>query len=157
MSPEYFQKSRLYAFHTLFNEIVKIFYYTVISTIVIHYEFLVKIWNLSEYISIWKNEEVISCFWNVISLFFATIIELPFDIFTQFILEEKYELNKKSLKCFVLDQFKLFLFAQIFHLPVCLITVFIIKNGGKKYLFPFQKENLKIILFQGSGFLYCYG
>ena len=72
------------------------------------------------------------------------IIDLPFELYQTFILEEKYGFNKTTFKTFVKDQIKTLILYIIFLPIIISLLVYVIIIGGK-YFYIFT-EILSIIL-----------
>uniref|UniRef100_A0A6A7G600 CAAX prenyl protease n=1 Tax=Hirondellea gigas TaxID=1518452 RepID=A0A6A7G600_9CRUS len=60
-------------------------------------------------------------------------IQIPFDLYFTFIIEEKHGFNKQSLKLFFTDQIKGLFISSIIGLPVLAILLFIIKRFGEMF------------------------
>ena len=72
------------------------------------------------------------------------IIELPFELYETFIIEEKFGFNKTTFKTFIKDQIKTFILYIIFFPIIISLLVYVIIIGGK-YFYIFT-EILSIIL-----------
>lgn len=110
----------------------------------IKYNFMAKYWNLSSIILNSISPFLPGFAGGVItkSLIFVlsstiikTIIDLPFDYYSHFVLEEKYGFNKMSVKLWISDVFKEILVASAIGGPVIGALLKIIEVYGDKFIY----------------------
>lgn len=130
MTKETFDKARLYSLdRTKFGFVSDAFSHLV-STIVLACNILAKVWIYSESINPFEGEVLTSCIWLFILSVLSTVINLPFNIYNTFVLEEKYGFNKQTVQFFIWDKIKAFLLSQVIVLSIASIAIVIVKNGG---------------------------
>ena len=64
-------------------------------------------------------------------IFISQIIELPFSIYSTFIIEEKYGFNKTTIKTFISDIFKSLLLSIIIGVPILALILWFFSETGK--------------------------
>lgn len=64
-----------------------------------------------------ENEIIVSCVFLVVVNLLGVLKELPFTIYSTFVLEEKHGFNKQTPAFFVKDQIKAFFIGQIITIP----------------------------------------
>ena len=74
------------------------------------------------------------------------IIDLPFELYETFVLEEKFGFNKTTLKTFIKDQIKTFIIFLIIIPIVISLLVYVIIKGGK-YFYIFTEICAIILMF----------
>ena len=79
-------------------------------------------------------------------IIFMTILELPFELYKTFILDEKFGINKTTLNTFIKDQIKELIIALIVYPLVISPLVYIIIKGGK-YFYIFTEIFAIVLLF----------
>ena len=65
-----------------------------------------------------------------ILVFANSLINLPFNIYSTFVIEEKFGFNRTSVKTFVTDLIKATTLSAIIGLPVLTLIIYIIQNAG---------------------------
>lgn len=126
-----FENAKLYSIAKLKFGFIKDTHAIIITTIVIYYSILGKVWSYSENISALKQGEVVtSCIWLFILSLGSTVIDLPFTIYYTFVLEEKFGFNKQTANFFMWDKIKAFFVSQLITLLISSIIIVTIKNGG---------------------------
>ncbi|KAK4883590.1 hypothetical protein RN001_006909 [Aquatica leii] len=98
---------------------------TVIST-----NLLATIWSYSVSISPWNNEILLSCIWSFLLTALSLLIDLPSSIYRTFILQRKYELNRITIKSFVLHQVQICLLNQCTTIPLLIVIIWFVKHAG---------------------------
>ncbi len=102
----------------------------IISTIVEYFIFLFWIFygfKLSS--EIFNQQNLIFQTIFIFSFFIiGYIINLPFEIYQKFILDQKYGFNKSTYKLYFIDQIKTFMLAIIFGFPVVYSILYFIEN-----------------------------
>ncbi|GBO39898.1 CAAX prenyl protease 1, partial [Araneus ventricosus] len=66
----------------------------------------------------------------LIGAFITTIIDLPWSLYSTFVIEERHGFNKQTLGFFVKDKIKKFIVVQAIALPLLACIIQIVKVGG---------------------------
>lgn len=87
--------------------------------------------DLVKYVGLDATSEVlVSCMFILLMNTFGTIKEIPFKIYSLFVLEERHGFNKQTAGFFVKDQIKAFIVAQAISIPIVAVIVKIVQIGG---------------------------
>lgn len=130
MTKETFDKARLYTIDKTRFGFVKDTFSIFLTTVILHYNILARVWNYSESVNPWQGEVTTSCIWLFILSTLSTIIDLPLKVYNTFVLEEKYGFNKQTVKFFVWDKIKAFILSQVLTLSISSVAIVIVKYGG---------------------------
>ncbi|KAI4457677.1 caax prenyl protease 1 [Holotrichia oblita] len=130
MTKDTFDKARLYSMDKNKYGIVNDTFTIFVSTLVIYYGLLARVWKYSESINPWEGEVSISSIWIFLLMTMTTIINLPLAVYYTFVLEEKYGFNKQTARFFIVDKIKAFVLNQVIVLPMSALTIVIVKYGG---------------------------
>ncbi|KAI4457674.1 caax prenyl protease 1 [Holotrichia oblita] len=130
MTKDTFDKARLYSMDKNKYGIVNDTFTIFVSTLVIYYGLLARVWKYSESINPWEGEVSISSIWIFLLMTMTTIINLPLAVYYTFVLEEKYGFNKQTARFFIIDKIKAFVLNQVIVLPMSALTIVIVKYGG---------------------------
>lgn len=68
-------------------------------------------------------------------MLFDTMVELPFGLYSDFVLEEKHGFNKKTYKLFVKDLLLTLLLQCVIGGPVLCALIFLVNWGGELFYF----------------------
>ncbi|KAJ3248810.1 CAAX prenyl protease 1 [Chytriomyces hyalinus] len=71
----------------------------------------------------------------IISSAIATAVDIPFAMYKQFVIEERYGFNKMDIPLFASDKFKTFILTSVIAAPVVAAMLQIIKWGGDNFFF----------------------
>ncbi|KAJ3229917.1 CAAX prenyl protease 1 [Chytriomyces hyalinus] len=71
----------------------------------------------------------------VISSAVSSILDIPFSLYKQFVIEERYGFNKMSIGLYVSDKLKTFVLTSVIAAPVVAGILQIIKWGGDNFFF----------------------
>jgi STE24 endopeptidase len=94
-----------------------------------------------------ENEILLAmCFFGVLMLA-ADILTLPFQLYSTFVIEEKYGFNKTTLMTFFIDKLKGYLLAAIIGAPLLGLLIFLIGSIGPKFWIWFALIASLFILF----------
>ena len=77
------------------------------------------------------SEVVTGIIYIFMLIFISQIIELPFSIYSTFIIEEKYGFNKTTIKTFISDIFKSILLLIIIGVPILALILWFFSENGK--------------------------
>lgn len=129
-----FEKAKHYSIAKLKFGFVKDTQSIVVTSIIIYYGILGKVWSYSESISpLISGEILISCCWLLILSLGSIIIDLPFSIYNTFVLEERFGFNKQTAGFFIWDKVKAFFVSQLITCLISSIIIVTIKNGGQYF------------------------
>ena len=93
-----------------------------------------------------ENEYGPLCCFIFFELLSEEILDLPFELYLTFVLEEKFGFNKTTLKTFIKDQIKTFILFLIILPIVISLLVYVIIIGGK-YFYIFTEIVAIILMF----------
>ncbi|XP_039956487.1 CAAX prenyl protease 1 homolog [Bactrocera neohumeralis] len=139
MNDDTFQKARLYgldrASFGVFSAIIKD---VILMCIELYTGFIAVQWawaiDLAKLLHLnADNEIIVSCLFGLVTSVIGTFKDLPFKIYSVFVLEEKHGFNKQTGGFFAWDQVKGFLVTQILMVPIISATVWIVQNGGDQF------------------------
>ncbi|CCF75678.1 STE24 endopeptidase [Babesia microti strain RI] len=109
---------------------------TIVSTLSIIYNVEPMIWNFSQ--SLYYSEYKASLVFVSILVIINTIVDVPFALYSDFVLEEKHGFNKKTIGLFVKDLFLSLIVQGVFGLPVMLVLIYLENTVGDKfYIYAF--------------------
>ncbi|KAI1294482.1 hypothetical protein EDD11_008119 [Mortierella claussenii] len=141
VSKEEFQKAQAYGLDkTRFGFIESIFNQAQ-STLIIQLDFMPWLWNLCGEIMFkltgYGSEYEItqSIIFFVALTIFSTIIGLPFNLYSTFVVEERHGFNKQTLKLYLSDLIKGHLVGGVIGLPFLAGFLKIIKISGENFYF----------------------
>lgn len=136
MKAETFEKARVYG---LDREQFAIFKAIVIDVVIVSLEFyfgfLALVWHKSQsvakYFNLDPNNEIyVTSIFLVILNYINLFKDLPFKIYSTFVLEEKHGFNKQTPLFFVKDQIKAFFIGQLISIPISSAIIYIVQRGG---------------------------
>lgn len=136
MKIETFEKARVYG---LDKEQFAIFKAIITDVIIVSLEFyfglLGLVWHKSQVLTQRcnldpKNEIHVSCIFLIVLNVINIFKDMPFKIYSTFVLEERHGFNKQTALFFVKDQIKGFLVGQVISIPICCAVIFIVQRGG---------------------------
>ena len=93
-----------------------------------------------------ENEYGPLFFFIFLELVIGKIVDIPFELYKTFVLEEKFGFNKSTLGLFIKDQIKKFILLLIILPIIISILVYIIIKGGK-YFYIFTEIFFIILMF----------
>lgn len=136
MKTETFEKARVYG---LDKEQFAIFKAIITDVLILSLEFycgfLGLVWHKSQILAHRfqldaKNEIYLSCIFMVILNSINLFKELPFKIYSTFVLEERHGFNKQTAMFFLKDQIKGFVVGQLISIPISCAIIWIVQRGG---------------------------
>jgi len=135
---ETFEKARLYALdkskfgsvHGLFSQ--------VLSTAIVWYHAYKYIWDraneINGKIGLDQESEIYqSLTFVLISNVFSTVVNMPFSVYSTFVLEERHGFNKQTAGFYIKDQIKKFILMQVLMLPLVAVIIKIVHWGGEYF------------------------
>lgn len=107
----------------------------IISTIELYVGFVAVLWyesiKVTEKIGMsGKNEINVSIVFLLITNCIGVLKEMPFKIYSVFVLEAKHGFNKQTPFFFIKDQIKAFFVSNLISIPIVAAIVYIVKIGG---------------------------
>lgn len=77
-----------------------------------------------------ENEIHVSCVFMIVLNSINLVKELPFKIYSTFVLEERHGFNKQTAMFFIKDQLKGIVIGQIISIPISCAVIYIVQSGG---------------------------
>lgn len=139
LNEESFKKARLYGIDKSQFKIVKDFYSTVLTSLILYKRYFYIAWNESENVARALNittdsEILISCIFMTLVTLFNFVINIPFTVYRIFVLEEKHGFNKQTIGFFIKDQIKSLVLNIVITLPIVSVAIYIIMLGGNMFV-----------------------
>lgn len=139
LNEESFKKARLYGIDKSQFKIVKDFYSTVLTSLILYKRYFYVAWNESENVARALNittdsEILISCIFMTLVTLFNFVINIPFTVYRIFVLEEKHGFNKQTIGFFIKDQIKSLVLNIVITLPIVSVAIYIIMLGGNMFV-----------------------
>lgn len=146
-----YKETKIYSKEKLFFTIIETSFTEILEIFLIYFNYYPFLWEISRdfnpVFNISKNNEYIaSLFFSLIEFLRATIIEIPFNYYKNFIIEEKYNFNTMTIKTFITDTIKTLLLKIIF-LPIIIILLIKVINWGGKNFYIYAEIFTIIIIF----------
>lgn len=107
----------------------------IIASLELYFGFIAIVWSRSQMITAKlnmnpENEIHVSCVFLVLINILGVFKDLPFKIYSIFVLEGKHGFNKQTAAFFLKDQLKSFALGQVISIPLAAAIIFIVKWGG---------------------------
>nr|AAK48913.1 Afc1 protein [Physarum polycephalum] len=84
----------------------------------------------------YEDSEVLhSCVFVVLLILLSSIISMPFELYSTFVIEERHGFNKQTLGLYFKDKVKSFLLFIVIGLPILSAVLLLIKMGGPHFWF----------------------
>lgn len=135
MDQKSFTKARLYKIDTSRFALVHDLYSQILSTGILYMYLMPMFWELcGRAIRSWglnaDNELLRTGLFVSTGSLISTIADLPWDIYSTFVIEEKHGFNKQSGSFYAVDKIKKFIVMQLILVPVICGMIQIVKLGG---------------------------
>lgn len=136
MQAETFEKARVYG---LDKEQFAIFKAIITDVIIVsaelYFGFLGVVWHKSQTFARrfqWddSNEYTITCIFMIMLSSINLVKEMPFKIYSTFVLEQKHGFNKQTPMFFIKDQIKGFAVGHLISIPISCAIIYIVQRGG---------------------------
>jgi len=132
---ETYEKARLYALDKSKFGAVQGLFSQVLSTAIVWFHAYKFLWDKANEINgklgIDLDSEIYqSMSFVLISNVFSTVVNLPFSVYSTFVLEERHGFNKQTCAFYVKDQIKKFVLMQVIMLPLVAVIIQIVRWGG---------------------------
>ncbi|XP_058822873.1 CAAX prenyl protease 1 homolog [Topomyia yanbarensis] len=136
MKKETFEKARVYGLDKANFEVFKLLVCDIaIVSIELYSGFIAMVWaraiELTAKLGMNVDNEIqVSIMFLILINIIGTFKDMPFKIYSTFVLEEKHGFNKQTPGFFVKDQIKSFLVGQVLTVPIVSAIVYIVQIGG---------------------------
>nr|CCA18761.1 CAAX prenyl protease 1 putative [Albugo laibachii Nc14]CCA25203.1 CAAX prenyl protease 1 putative [Albugo laibachii Nc14] len=152
-----FDKSRAYGLAKCEFTLVSELYHLCEGILFMMGGYLVALWTLSGYLlslAGWnpENEIIRAVIMLFLSMLRDTVAELPFELYSTFVIEQRHGFNKQTIGIFLVDKLKQLLLMVAIGYPLTAILIFVVRWGGEYFylytwlfLFVFSLIMLTII------------
>ncbi|CAH4034026.1 CAAX prenyl protease 1 homolog [Pieris brassicae] len=139
LNEESFKKARVYGIDKSEFKIAKELFNIILTTIILYKRWVYTVWSSSEsfagILNISSDQEIIvSCIFMTFVTGFNFIVNMPFTIYANFVLEEKHGFNKQTAGFFIKDQIKSLALSLVITLPIISAAIYIIMLGGNMFI-----------------------
>lgn len=133
---ETFEKARVYGLDkeqfAIFKAIITDVF---IVSLEFYFGFLGVVWHKSQAFARrfqWDdtNEYYVTCIFMIILSSINLVKDLPFKIYSTFVLEQKHGFNKQTPMFFIKDQIKGFVVGHLISIPISCAVIYIVHRGG---------------------------
>jgi len=130
-----FNKARLYQLDKSVFGFWLTLYAQIETTLILYFYGISFLWSWSQNVIEsfgFEGEHEIkqTLVFSLVGSIISTLLDLPWTIYSTFVLEEKHGFNKQTLAFFIKDRIKKFVVMQLFMLPIIATLVYIVKIGG---------------------------
>ncbi|GIY15811.1 CAAX prenyl protease 1 homolog [Caerostris darwini] len=130
-----FNKSRLYNLDKSKFSLLSSLYDQLFQTAVLVFGGIPALWSLSGrctgYFGYGREHEITqTVMFGLLAALITTFIDLPWNLYSTFVIEERHGFNKETIGFFFKDRLKKFIVMQAIALPILAIIVYIVKIGG---------------------------
>lgn len=139
MSEETFNKARAYSSDRIDYSLFKTVFVSLgLTSLEIYYGFLPALWTAARSTTARlgldaSGEITVSCVFIVLMSIVGTLKELPFGIYSTFVVEERHGFNKQTAGFYAKDQVKSFVLSQVLALPIVCAVIYIVQVGGPHF------------------------
>jgi len=139
LDKETFTKARLYALDKANFGAVQGWFSQILSTVILWWQGYLFFWDLGGATlkelgySPADSEILQSLLFTFYMSIFSTITNLPFSVYSTFVLEEKHGFNKQTAAFYVKDQIKKFMIGQVIQAPILAAIIKIVYWGGDHF------------------------
>lgn len=139
LNEESFKKARVYGIDKSQFRMIKEFYSIALTSVILYNRWIYVAWHKSENIAAAlnispDNEILVSCVFMTFVTLFNFVINMPFTLYSIFVLEQKHGFNKQTAGFFIKDQIKSLALSLVITLPIISIAIYIIMLGGKMFV-----------------------
>lgn len=136
LTQETFEKARVYgldkAQYSVFKGVITD---VIIVTLELYFGFIAYLWQESKVLTARinlnpDNEILVSCVLMTVMSVIGIFKEMPFTVFSTFVLEEKHGFNKQTAGFFIKDQIKSFIVSIVLSMPIASAVIYIVQIGG---------------------------
>ncbi|CAN0884361.1 CAAX prenyl protease 1 homolog [Linum grandiflorum] len=135
ISQEKFEKSRAYSLDKSYFSFVHDFVSIVLDSAILWYGVLPWVWKKSEssLVSVGlnaENEIILTLAFLGSVMIWSQITDLPFSLYSTFVIEARHGFNKQTIWMFIRDLFKGMLLAVTLGPPIVAAIILIVQKGG---------------------------
>lgn len=137
MKPDTFEKARVYGLDKAQYSVFKgILTDVIIVSTELYFGFIAAIWYQARDLTnhfcpeSGSNEIIVGCVFTVIMSLIGIVKEMPFTVYSTFVLEERHGFNKQTAGFFIKDQIKSFVVSILLSLPIASAVIYIVQIGG---------------------------
>lgn len=136
ITAETFEKARVYGLdREQFSIFKSIITDVIIVSLEFYFGFLSLVWHkserLTESLNLDRTSEIqVSCVFMIVLNSINLFKDLPFKIYSIFVVEERHGFNKQTAWFFVKDQIKGFVIGQVISIPISCALIYIVQRGG---------------------------
>lgn len=94
-----------------------------------------------------QNEILLAIGFFGVLMLASDIITIPFQLYSTFVIEEKYGFNKTTVKTYILDKLKAYLLAAVIGAPLLALLIYLIRVIGPEFWIWFAIIASAFILF----------
>ncbi|KAI1287310.1 CAAX prenyl protease 1 -like protein [Halotydeus destructor] len=130
---ETLSKARLYSIDKTLFGLISGTWSQVLSTAILTLNGMPLLWNYSGSILHrhgYQGEILQTLVFVLIGSVFSTVIDLPWSLYSNFVVEEKHGFNKQTLGFYFKDKVKKFVISQLITSPILAAALYIIQWGG---------------------------
>lgn len=154
LDAETFTKARLYSLDKSTFGGYRGIFSQILTTLIIYYQGFPLIWKKAQETTLkWNayldpsSELQISLLFVFYLNVFNYVIDLPWSVYSTFVVEEKHGFNKETPGFFIKDQIKKFFISQLIMLPLIAAIIKVIQHGGDYFFIYLWLTVLVITLF----------
>ena len=146
-----YKETKIYSKEKLLHTIIESSFSEFLDIFVLYFNFYPFLWEISRnfntLFNISKNNEYMTViFFSIIEFLRGTAIEIPFNFYLIFIIEEKYKFNTMTIKTFITDIIKTLLL-KITFLPIIFVLLIKVIDWGGKNFYIYAEIFIIIIIF----------
>lgn len=138
LTPVTYEKARLYNRDQSSFRIVKDYFAFLFTCLVIYLDGFVIFWNAGAHMMAalgykGQSETLQTIAFGFLLNLFNTLINMPFSVYHNFVVEERHGFNKQTPGFFIKDKVKEFIVGQVILLPLFAAIIWIVQLGGKYF------------------------
>ncbi|XP_042388917.1 CAAX prenyl protease 1 homolog [Zingiber officinale] len=135
ISDEKFERARAYSIDKSYFHFVHEAVTIVMDTAILYYKILPWFWKLSGNFALYiglnpKNEIIHTLSFLAGVMVWSQITDLPFSLYSTFVIEARHGFNKQSLRLFLMDMFKGICISIFLGPPIVAAIIVIVQKGG---------------------------
>ncbi|BAM40700.1 metalloprotease [Theileria orientalis strain Shintoku] len=135
LNSDEYHKTVEYSYDKLKFQVFSSLFHSAFGLVLLFYLFSPKVWRFSGGLFKKNNEYVQSLAFCGFKLLFDTAVDLPFSLYSDFVLEEKHGFNKKTYKLFVKDLLITLSLEVGLGGPFLAAVIFLVNWGGELFYF----------------------
>ncbi|UVC54754.1 metalloprotease [Theileria orientalis] len=135
LNSDEYHKTVEYSYDKLKFQVFSSLFHSAFGLVLLFYLFSPKVWRFSGRLFKKNNEYVQSLAFCGFKLLFDTVVDLPFSLYSDFVLEEKHGFNKKTYKLFLKDLLITLSLEVGLGGPFLAAVIFLVNWGGELFYF----------------------